>query len=182
MHVEAVKFVPLRLNKSVSATKASIVHGGAAPNFNGITGKSVIVGLVDDSIDFVHQDFRKADGTSRLLALWDQRETGATGPKPAKFTYGGECDTARLSKARGEPGACSQPSTGNHGTHVGAIAAGNGRAAYRFAGMAPEADILAANSIGDDVNASDAVIDSIAWMKAKAAALGKPIAINLSLG
>ncbi len=188
IYVEAVKFVPLRLNKSVPATKASIVHGGTAPNFNGITGKGVIVGIVDDGLDFVHQDFRKADGTSRLLALWDQRETGSTGPKPAGFTYGGECDTASLSKARGEPGACAQPSTGNHGTHVGGIAAGNGqqtgngKAAYRFVGMAPEADILAANSIGDDVNASDAVVDGIAWMKAKAAALGKPIAINLSLG
>lgn len=48
--------------------------------------------------------------------------------------------------------------------------------------MAPEADILAANSIGSGVAASNAVIDAIAWMKAKAQAAGKPLVVNLSLG
>jgi subtilisin family serine protease len=188
VYVEAVKFIPQRLNKSVPATKATQLRTGTAPNFGGITGKGVIVGIIDDGLDFTHQDFRKTDGTSRLLALWDQRETGASGPVPTGFTYGGECDTASLSKARGTVGACAQPSTGNHGTHVGGIAAGNGqqtgngKAAYRFIGMAPEADILAANSIGGGVNAGDAVVDAITWMKAKAAAANKPIAINLSLG
>ena len=188
VYVESVKFVPQRLNKSVDATRAPLLRTGTAPNFGGFTGKGVIVGIVDDGLDFTHQDFRKTDGTSRLLALWDQRETGATGPVPTGFTYGGECDTASLSKARGTVGACAQPSTGNHGTHVGGIAAGNGqqtgngKAAYRFVGMAPDADILAANAIGGGVNASDAVVDAIVWMKAKAAAVNKPVAINLSLG
>ncbi len=188
VYVEAVKFIPQRLNASVPATKAPQLRTGTSPNLGGFTGKGVIVGIVDDGLDFTHQDFRKTDGTSRLLALWDQRESGASGPVPSGFTYGGECDTASLSKARGAVGACAQPSTGNHGTHVGGIAAGNGqqtgngKPAYRYVGMAPEADILAANSIGGGVNASDAVVDAITWMKAKAAAANKPLAINLSLG
>lgn len=37
-----------------------------------ITGKRILVGVVDWSCDFTHLNFRHADGTTRLLALWDQ--------------------------------------------------------------------------------------------------------------
>ena len=43
--------------------------------------------------------------------------------------------------------------------------------------MAPSADILVANG-----NGNAQVLDAIAWMKAKAAALGRPLVINMSFG
>ncbi len=190
IYFEGARSIPQRLNFSVPATRASLARSGAAPNFtSGQTGRGVIVGVVDDGLDFRHLDFRDASGATRLLGLWDQRASGAAGSPPAGFTYGGECTPAMLAAAiGGDTTACRQPSTGNHGTHVGGIAAGNGQQtgngmpAYRFVGMAPEADILAANSIGDGVGASNAVVDAIAWMKARAQAAGKPLVVNLSLG
>lgn len=187
--IEAARTPVARLDVSVPATRAEALRTGTGPNWTGITGKGVIVGIVDDGLDFRHRDFRKADGHTRLLGLWDQRATGAAGSPPQGFSYGGECTTAMIDAAiGGDASACTQPSSGGHGTHVGGIAAGNGQAtgngqaAYRMVGMAPEADILAANSIGDGVTSSAAVLDAIAWMKARAAALGKPLVVNLSLG
>ena len=37
----------------------------------GLTGKGVVVGIVDTGIDWRHQDFMNPDGTSRILYLWD---------------------------------------------------------------------------------------------------------------
>jgi subtilisin family serine protease len=179
-----------RLNVSVPATRASQLRSGTAPNWTGNvgTGAGVIVGIIDDGIAFRHQDFRNPDGTTRIIELWDQRTTGAAGAPPAGYTAGGVCTSAMINAAiGGNAAACTQPSTGNHGTHVGGIAAGNGQAtgngqaAYRFVGMAPNADILAANSIGAGVSGSE-LVNAVAWMKDRAAALGKPLVINLSLG
>lgn len=188
-YMEAEKKLPQRLNKSVTATRADLLRSGSSPNLSGATGAGVIVGIVDDGLDFRHLDFRNADGSTRLLGLWDQRASGAAGSPPAGYSYGGECTVQMINDAIKGNAGCTQPSTGNHGTHVGSIAIGNGQqtgegqAPYRFVGMAPKADILAANSIVEGVgNNSNAVVDAVAWMKAKAAALGKPLVINLSLG
>lgn len=187
--IEAARVPVARLDVSVPATRAEALRTVTGPTWSGITGKGVIVGIVDDGLDFRHRDFRKADGRTRLLGLWDQRASGAAGSPPAGFGYGGECTPAMIDAAiGGDASACTQPSSGGHGTHVGGIAAGNGQAtgngqaAYRMVGMAPEADLLVANSIGDGVTSSAAVLDGIAWMKARAAMLGKPLVVNLSLG
>lgn len=187
-YVEAERQMIGRLNVSVPATRANLVRSGAAPNFSGATGAGVIVGVIDDGLDFRHLDFRRPDGSTRLLGLWDQRESGAAGTPPTGFAYGGECTPQMLNDAiGGNAAACTQPSIGNHGSHVGGIAAGNGQQtgngqpAYRFIGMAPSADILAANSIAGGAG-GNAVVDAIAWMKARAQLLGKPLVINLSLG
>ena len=190
-YVEAEKKIPARLNASVPLTRANLLRGGTAPNFTGVTGANVIVGIIDDGVDFRHLDFRSTtDGSTRLLGLWDQRASGTAGSPPTGYDYGGLCTPAMLNNAinNAPANACTQPSTGNHGTHVAGIAAGNGQqsgngqAAYRFIGMAPNADILAANSIGGGVGAGNAIVDAIAWMKTVAKAANKPLVINLSLG
>ncbi len=187
-YMEAEKKMPQRINMSVPATRADLLRSGVAPNLTGATGAGVIVGIIDSGLDFRHLDFRNTDGSTRLLGLWDQRAAGAAGSPPAGFSYGGECTVNMLNDAINGADGCTQAATSNHGTHVGSTAAGNGQqtgnaeAAYRFVGMAPKADILAANSIGGGVGSSNAVVDAVAWMKAKASALGKPLVINLSLG
>ena len=50
---------------------ASCIHslqtGSAA-----LTGRGILMGIVDSGVDYFHPDFRNADGSSRILALWDQ--------------------------------------------------------------------------------------------------------------
>ncbi|GAB1387799.1 hypothetical protein MASR1M59_29470 [Melaminivora sp.] len=188
--MEASRRLPTRLSMSVPATGATQIRGGSPMAWTGATGQGVIVGIVDDGLDFRHRDFLRADGSTRLLGLWDMR-ANAGGSPPAGFQYGNECSSAEINQAIAgglSSSACTQPSTGNHGTHVGGIAAGNGQAtgngqaAFRHVGMAPMADLIAANAIGDGVETSNAVIDAIHYIKARAQALGKPAVVNLSLG
>ena len=186
-----------RLNKSVTFTHADQLRSGTlAAGWTGSTGKGVIVGVIDSGIDISHGDFLDAAGRTRILRLWNQRSvTGGTPPTGADGTpmYGAECDASAINAVINTPATaastCNPDDNDNHGSHVAGIAAGNGRgtgnsqAAGRFVGMAPEADLLIANSLDKAVSVNgDPVLDAIAWMTRVAKQLNKPLVINLSLG
>ena len=54
--------------------------------FLNLTGKGICVGFIDTGINYQHPAFRNADGTSRILSIWDQ--TIQTGGLPEGFLYG----------------------------------------------------------------------------------------------
>ena len=43
---------------------------------DGLTGKGILVGIVDSGVDYFHPDFRNEDGSTRILRLWDQSVAG----------------------------------------------------------------------------------------------------------
>lgn len=109
-----------------------------------LTGQGVVLAFVDTGIDYRNPVFRKEDGSSRILALWDQ--TLQTGLPPEGFFYGREysredINRALLSDAPYEL-VDSRDELG-HGTALASVAAGsateNGR---EFLGAAPDADIV----------------------------------------
>ncbi len=51
------------VNKDTNATQAFAKYG--------LTGKGVIVAILDRGIDYTHPDFRNADGTTRIKMMWD---------------------------------------------------------------------------------------------------------------
>ena len=150
--------------------------------FTGSTGRGVIVGLVDTGIDFTHPDFVvDAEGRSRVLFLWDQTLSG-TGPGlvgATTFGYGVECPQATLTAA-----TCASRDVVGHGTHVLGTAAGDGSAtgagqpAGRFAGVAPGADLIVVKTSG----LTTQVVDGVNYIFSRAAQLGRPAVVNLSLG
>ena len=162
IYVEASKKVEPKLNISVPETRATLLRGGTPPVWTGITGKNVIVGIVDSGIDFTRPDFKDATGKTRILYLWDQ-------------TTGQECTNMTI-----DDGTCNQIDTDGHGTHVAGIAAGNGSASNykKYVGMAPEADLIVykTNFYTDDI------LNGISYIQQKAASLSKPSVTNLSLG
>ena len=52
----------------------------------GTGGAGVIVAVIDTGIDIFHNSFRKADGTTRILELWDQSATAGGVLPPAGFS------------------------------------------------------------------------------------------------
>lgn len=167
------------LDVSVPDTHAASVRSGVPPNWTCYTGKGVVIGAVDRGIDVIHPDFRDASGNSRILFIWDQT-TGVSGANhPPPYNYGTEWTKADI-----DAGFCTQLDVGGHGTSVASIAAGNGAAtgngwpAYRYVGMAPEADLIIVKS----TLTGDAIIDGMNYIRNKSIALGKPCSINLSIG
>lgn len=158
-----------------------------------MTGRGIVIGVVDWGFDFRHPDFRKADGSSRILALWDQRGgTQAHSPEPYGYGVVHTRETINKALAQKDPYATlnyhpadADTGIGCHGTHVASIAAGTG-GEDRPSGMAPEADLvfvhnapwdgLEGGKLGDSVTLLEA-IDFIART-----AGNRPWIINLSMG
>ncbi len=109
-----------------------------------LTGKGVILGFVDTGIRYEHPVFRRADGSTRILSIWDQ--TIQTGQPPAGFSYGTEYTRAEIDAALKEEDPFSVvPSrdTNGHGTALASAAAGSDLGyAMDFLGAAPDADIV----------------------------------------
>lgn len=163
------------------------------------TGETVIVGVVDvEGCDFKHPSFLK-NGKTRLLALWDQNETGKNrGSKPKTYGYGVEFTRDQIDNALATPDPYASlkytPLDKAHGTHVMDIAAGN---LPTNSGVAPEADLIFVH-IGKPVNPNDEelktmgsskyLLDAVQYIFDKAEEEGKkigleriPAVVNISL-
>jgi subtilisin family serine protease len=171
----------------INATQHELIAGLAGSSYD---GAGVIVGIVDYGCDFKHLNFRHPDGKTRLLYLWDQRGAGSAASPPG-FHYGREFDAAAINRALDHPAPYIKlgynPGRDSHGTHVMDIAAGNGAATGRK-GVAPAADLIFVqiepSLDGDDESSGNArlLLDAVDYIFSKAAALGRPAVVNVSLG
>lgn len=172
-HVQASRLMWPLLDAAVPAGRVDQVWAGT-PAY---TGDGVLVGVIDSGIDWRHPDFASTGGQTRIVAIWD---LWASGTPPTGFAYGAEYTAAAI-----DAGTANQRDFSGHGTHVTGIAAGNGQAsADLYRGVAFEADILVAKAWSDVHQgfAEDRTIDAMNYLVQKAASLGQPIAINMSLG
>ena len=169
------------MNVSYQEVKANQVHNGVnLPR--GYRGEGVVVGVLDSGIDWSHNDFDGADGTTRIQYLWDM--SGTSNP-PAGYNYGTE-----YSKAQIDAGQCFEMDGnggGGHGTHVTGTAAGNGISfPGGYMGVAPKADIIFVKGLRNHQSYggfSDVdVVNGVNYFFSKTAQMGKPGVINLSLG
>lgn len=159
-----------------------------------MTGKGVIVGVIDSGIDWRHKDFLKPDGTSRVAAIWDlfddsfAQSGGKIGTSPPSLIAGGDAlpgtiyTNAQINAALKGGGTVNSVDNQGHGTATAGTAAGNGgTAGASFAGVAPEADliIVKASDCGGFV---DAYIFGAKWIVTTAKELKRPVVVNQSFG
>ncbi len=176
--VRAAHYVRVNNDLAMADIRANLVRTRVGTAFTGSTGTGVIVGIFDTGIDFSHADFKNADGTTRILFLWDQTITGTTPGTIGgqAFSRGNECTAATINA-----GTCSERDTFGHGTHVSGIATGNGGGSGTFAGVAPNADIIVVKG-GNGSFSSLNIVEGIQYIFKRATALGRPAVVNLSLG
>ncbi len=109
-----------------------------------LTGRGVIICVIDTGIDYTNPAFRNPDGTSRILAIWDQ--TIQEGSPPEGFQYGTEYTKEAIDRALEAEDAYSVvPSRdeNGHGSMMAGVAAGSRvSGGLTYQGAAPDADIV----------------------------------------
>jgi len=170
------------------------VRAAAVRKETGTSGKGVVVGIVDTGVDIAHPDLRTADGKTRVAWLLDVTKTAAGLHPDFEAAYG--CDNAdtpcAIFAASDLDALISDNISGNepndeegHGTHVASLAAGNGLGSKvpTYVGVAPEATYVVARVAQRNGGISDAdVLRGVKFVFDRAADLGMPAVVNLSLG
>lgn len=182
--IEKPKRLYFQLFQAKGASCIRTVQGGA----DGLTGKGILVGIVDSGVDYFHPDFRNTDGSSRILRLWDQSIEGAP---PQGYATGTQYTKEEIDEALAlgeDQGRRLLPSVdySGHGTSVLGIAAGNGRASDGVnRGTAYESDLLVVK-MGipreDSFPRTTELIQGVDYLVRQSLAMGKPMVINLSFG
>lgn len=169
--------------------RTSCINVVQAPPLS-LSGRGVLVGIVDSGIDYANPDFRNEDGTTRIAALWDQ---SVSGDPPEGYALGREFTREQINQALEEADPLARqdlvPSRdlSGHGTAVAGIAAGNGRGSEgsRYRGAAPEAELIVVkmgNSRPGGFPRTTELMMGVDYVVRKALELKRPVAVNISFG
>ncbi|KPI52824.1 peptidase S8 [Clostridioides difficile] len=156
--------------------------------YNDITGRGILLAVIDSGIDYLHPDFINDDGTSKVLYLWDQEAN--TNPPPEGFIFGSQFTRSELNIAISRnDGSLSQDNIGT-GTLVSGILVGNGRVNSQYRGITTESDLIVVKlkSYTDtyyagriNYSVSD-FLAAITYVTNIARTENKPMIINLTIG
>lgn len=167
-YVEKPKQLYFELQAGKAASCINAVQQGMNNPF-GLFGKGTIVAVIDTGIRAESMEFCNADGSTRILNIWDQ-------------TTGTEYDRSQIDEAlqnetkdtAGIPGA----DVLGHGTQVAAIACGS-------SGVAAQADILVVKlglAAKNGFPRTTQLMEALDYVVRKAIDYGKPLAVNISFG
>lgn len=156
-------------------------------------GAGVIAAIIDSGIDYAHPDFRNEDGTTRILALWDQTIPAEEPLGPPEGYFVGTLYTqerineALRARTRAERfQLVPSEDVSGHGTHVAGIFAGGGRAAQNAPrGVAPQSDLIVVKlgtTVPGGMPNTVGLMQAINFVIMQAFQLRRPVSLNLSYG
>ena len=144
-----------------------------------LTGKGVIVAILDSGIDYSHPDFCNVDGSTRILALYDETLNREFTSEEINQALKAESEQERFR-------IVPSRDTSGHGTHVAGIAAGNGRASGGVnQGVAYESPLLVVKLGTADPNGfprTTQLMRGLDYVVNKSLELQMPMAVNISFG
>lgn len=113
------------------------------PAFN-LRGQGVLIAIIDTGIDYTNPVFRREDGTSKIVAMWDQT-IDSENQYPQGFFYGTEYTQEQINQALNSDNPLNVvPSVDDngHGTMLAGVAAGRENPENNFSGVVPDADLI----------------------------------------
>lgn len=122
--------------------KTGVLRIRRQPDFD-LYGNDIIIGFVDTGIDYTNPLFQNADGSSRIVSIWDQSIEAEE--KMEGIAYGVEYEQEQITNALEDDTSSGQllhEDRNYHGTFMAAIAAGNISEENDFTGIAPNAGIM----------------------------------------
>ncbi len=156
-----------------------------------LTGTGVLLAVLDTGIDYKSTAFRKADGTTRILNLWDQTimPTQENGFRPPEgYIEGSEFSSEQINQAlaAGADWFSVLPSVdiSGHGTAVTSIAAGYSDE-LGFIGVSSQCSLLIVKlgtTRPGGFPKTTQLMRGITWCLRKAQEYHMPLCINLSFG
>lgn len=167
-YVEKPKQLYFELQAGKAASCINAVQQGMNNPF-GLFGKGTIVAVIDTGIRAESMEFRNADGSTRILNIWDQ----TTGTEYDRS----QIDEALQNETKDTAGILGADVLG-HGTQVAAIACGS-------SGVAAQADILVVKlglAAKNGFPRTTQLMEALDYVVRKAIDYGKPLAVNISFG
>ena len=149
------------------------------PNLN-ISGRGVLICIADSGIDYLHEDFINADGTSKILYIWDQSKDGNP---PEGFYIGTEYTNEDINNAiRNNDNSLVTDEVGT-GTLISGICAGLGRGNRQYEGVAPGAELIIVKLKKEDGFTQNIYLYAARqYAIRKSNELNMPIIFNISVG
>lgn len=149
-----------------------------------LSGKGILVAVIDSGIDYTLSDFRREDGSTRIRVLWDQTIEGRP---PEGYLIGTEYTQEEINQALSlsarpeQLAALPSRDVSGHGTAVAGVAAGSGR----YQGVAPESELLIVK-LGmpreEGFPRTTELMQAVDYAVKKALEFQMPVVINLSFG
>lgn len=163
-----------------------------------LTGKDVVIGIVDTGIDYLNEEFQDLEGKTRIDVIWDQTIEGGTSSEVNFGTIYTKADISRAIDAyrMGENPYEIVPSKDEigHGTHMAGIVGATGKNPS-IRGVAPNCELAVVklteaagfkkiNGFGDDIIVYNSIVifSALNYLKEYAIKRQKPIVILLPLG
>ncbi|MDF2537871.1 MAG: hypothetical protein K0S76_892 [Herbinix sp.] len=109
-----------------------------------LRGKGVLIGILDSGIDYTNPIFQYPDGTTKIVAIWDQTIDSVNG-YPSDTFYGTEYIREQINEALANENPYdvvpSRDEIG-HGTMMAGIAAGSSVIENKFSGVVPDSELV----------------------------------------
>lgn len=149
------------------------------PNLS-LSGKGVLIGIIDTGIDYLHPDFIYDNNSTKIVSIWDQ---GKNGNPPKDFYIGSEYTREDINKAIVNNDNTLTVDESGSGTMLAGICAGLGKVNKNYVGVAENSELIVVKLGKIDGEYNNALVNAAyGYIRAKAEHLKKPVVINYGFG